>query len=61
MSRIDSIIDRLERGEEIDSDKELILFALELARSDQRFIEEFLERENIADGQQPHAQSGPAA
>lgn len=51
MSRIASIIERIERGEVIDPRRELMLFALDFAAADERHIAEWKERERIADEQ----------
>ena len=53
-TRIESIIERVERDEPISVDKELALMALDLARLGEEFAEEFLNRDRSQDEKFEH-------
>ena len=48
-SRLDKIIERVERGEPIDYEREATLIALETVREGQRFLDDMIAREITAD------------
>lgn len=51
MTRLSSIIERAERGEVIDTRRELALMSLEQAQRDEAFVEDWLTREQVADAE----------
>jgi len=51
MGRIDDVIEQVEKGEAVNTDRVLALLALDFAKQDEQYVAEAAERQEQADGE----------